>query len=130
MTCFIFNCSVCIKARGFLPNKNISLSSSDILRCLRAILLRILCLLVLIANIKVIIVANVAITDAITPILEKVTAFLTENQGKVAKIGEEVAGFVEAGLQKAIDAFQWCIDNKADYITTDNPAEANRQLGK
>ena len=25
---------------------------------------------------------------------------------------------------------QWCIDNKADYITTDNPIEANRLLGK
>ncbi|MDE7450627.1 MAG: glycerophosphodiester phosphodiesterase [Alistipes sp.] len=25
---------------------------------------------------------------------------------------------------------QWCIDNGADYITTDNPLEANRLLGK
>ena len=25
---------------------------------------------------------------------------------------------------------QWCIDNKADYITTDNPVEVNRLLGK
>jgi glycerophosphoryl diester phosphodiesterase len=25
---------------------------------------------------------------------------------------------------------QWCIDNKADYITTDNPIEVNRLLGK
>ena len=28
------------------------------------------------------------------------------------------------------DELQWCIDNKADYITTDNPIEANRLLGK
>lgn len=28
------------------------------------------------------------------------------------------------------EGIKWCIDNKADYITTDNPAEANRQLGK
>ncbi len=25
---------------------------------------------------------------------------------------------------------KWCIDNKADYITSDNPAEVARQLGK
>jgi glycerophosphoryl diester phosphodiesterase len=28
------------------------------------------------------------------------------------------------------EGIKWCIDNKVDYITTDNPAEANRQLGK
>jgi glycerophosphoryl diester phosphodiesterase len=28
------------------------------------------------------------------------------------------------------DELQWCIDNKADYITTDNPIETNRLLGK
>ena len=27
------------------------------------------------------------------------------------------------------EGIKWCIDNKADYITTDNPAEAMRQLG-
>ena len=27
------------------------------------------------------------------------------------------------------EGIKWCIDNKADYITTDNPAEAKRQLG-
>ena len=28
------------------------------------------------------------------------------------------------------EGIKWCIDNKVDYITTDNPAEALRQLGK
>ncbi|MBQ5875136.1 MAG: hypothetical protein IIW60_04620 [Alistipes sp.] len=28
------------------------------------------------------------------------------------------------------DELQWCIDNKADYITTDHPLETNRLLGK
>lgn len=52
------------------------------------------------------------LTDAITPILEKVTTFLLENKERVSAFGETVAGFVETGLQKAIDAFQWCIDNQ------------------
>ena len=28
------------------------------------------------------------------------------------------------------DNLKWCIDNGVDYITTDNPVEANRLLGK
>ena len=30
----------------------------------------------------------------------------------------------------ATDNLKWCIDNGVDYITTDNPVEANRLLGK
>lgn len=51
-------------------------------------------------------------TDALTPVLEKVTTFLTENQGDVETFSTSVAGLVENGLNKLLDAFQWLMDNQ------------------
>lgn len=51
-------------------------------------------------------------TDALTPVLEKITTFLTENQDDVETFSTSVAGLVESGLNKLLEAFQWLMDNQ------------------
>lgn len=51
-------------------------------------------------------------TDALTPVLEKITTFLTENQDDVEIFSTKVAELVDGALTGLLSAFQWLMDNQ------------------